>query len=109
MDGSFRGVLPGYITSGWHKNPRISAGLYRLRRRDPPPHYKLERNKTVQFRVVIAGESAIYVHTRTEPLTAGDRFKITPDSPDAIRVRHFAFDPVGPDSPEMLIVADRVM
>ena len=63
----------------------------------------------VRFRVVVAGESAMYVHTRTEPLTAGDRFKITPDSPDEIRVRHFAFDPVGPDSPEMLIVADRVM
>lgn len=51
----------------------------------------------------------MYVHTRTEPLTVGDRFKITPDSPDEIRVRHFAFDPIDSDSPEMLIVADRVM
>lgn len=63
----------------------------------------------MQFCVVVAGESAMYVYTRTEPLTAGDRFKLTPESPDEIRVRHFAFDPVGPDSPEMLIVADRVM
>lgn len=103
------GVSPGYIVADWYQNPHISAGLNRPRRRDPPPHHKLKRDNTVQFRVVIAGESAIYVHTRAEPLTAGDRFKITPDSPDSIRVRHFAFDPVGPDSPEMLIVADRVM
>ena len=63
----------------------------------------------MQFRVVVAGESAMYVHARTEPLTAGDRFKITPDSADEFRVRHFAFDPVGPDSPQMLIVVDRLM
>lgn len=63
----------------------------------------------MQFRVVIAGESAVYVHTRTNALTAGDRFKIAQDSADEIRVRHFAYDPVGEDSPEMLIIADRVM
>lgn len=63
----------------------------------------------MQFRVVVASETGMYVHTRTEPLTAGDRLKLTPESPDEVRVRHFAFDPVGSDSPEMLIVADRVM
>ena len=63
----------------------------------------------MQFRVVVAGESAMYVHTRTEPLTAGDRFKLTCGGPDELRVQHFAYDPVGPESPEMLIVADRVM
>lgn len=51
----------------------------------------------------------MYVHTRTEPLTAGDRFKLTAESADEVRVRHFEFDPADPDSPEMLIVADRVM
>jgi len=62
----------------------------------------------VQFRVVVAGENAVYVHTRTTALTAGDRFKITSDSPEEVLVRHFAFDPVGSDSPEMLIIVDRL-
>lgn len=62
----------------------------------------------MQFRVVVAGESLMYVHSTTKPLSAGCKFKINHGSPDEFRVRHFAFDPVDSDSPEMLIVADRV-
>lgn len=62
----------------------------------------------MKFRVVVAGEGSMYVHSRNQELSVGDTFKISPESQGEFRVRGFAYSPVDPDQPEMLIQAERV-
>lgn len=61
----------------------------------------------MDFRVVVAGESSMYVLSRAEALKSGDLFELPGVPGKKLRVREISYDPVGDNEFEFLIAAER--